>query len=164
MFPETFMLSTRSLLRSGCRSSVSRAGELVWFDPSRPVTKVSAAQVHTNVIRAACLTTHVQLREGKTGLIVSCRRRSSNMTWGEEAPAEVAAALPHYAQVIAFQALFVIQMRRRSSARDQLWKALAEDLQNWVFLQPTFPKRWWRFDWVEFFCFGKLCCLLSSLD
>jgi len=70
----------------------------VWFDPSRPVTKVSAAQVHTNVIRAACLTTHVQLREGKTGLIVSCRRRSSNMTWGEEAPAEVAAALPHYAQ------------------------------------------------------------------
>ena len=109
MFPETFMLSTRSLLRSGCRSSVSRAGELVWFDPSRPVTKVSAAQVHTNVIRAACLTTHVQLREGKTGLIVSCRRRSSNMTWGEEAPAEVAAALPHYAQVIAFQALFVIQ-------------------------------------------------------
>jgi len=50
------------------------------------------------VIRAACLTTHVQLREGKTGLIVSCRRRSSNMTWGEEAPAEVAAALPHYAQ------------------------------------------------------------------
>ena len=87
MFPETFMLSTGSLLRSGCRSSVSRAGELVWFDPSRPVTKVSAAQVHTNVIRAACLTTHVQLREAKTGLIVSCRRRSSNMTWGEEVPA-----------------------------------------------------------------------------
>ena len=54
MFPDTFMLSTRSLLRPGCRSSVSRAGELVWFDPSRPVTKVSAAQVHTNVIPAAC--------------------------------------------------------------------------------------------------------------
>jgi len=72
----------------------------VWFDTSRPVTKVSAAAlVHTYVIPAARLTTHVpQLGEAKTGLIVSCRKRSSNMSWGEEAPAEVAAALPHYAQ------------------------------------------------------------------
>merc|ERR1712117_1012472 len=48
---------------------------------------------------SARLTTQVpQLGEAKTGLIVSCRKRSSNMGWGEEAPAEVAAALPHYAQ------------------------------------------------------------------
>jgi len=69
---------------------------------SRPVTKVSAAaQVHTYVITAAArFTTHVhQLGEAKTGLVVSCRKRSSSMTsWGEEAPAEVAAALPHYSQ------------------------------------------------------------------
>merc|ERR1711974_570528 len=64
--------------------------------------KVSAAApVHTYVIAAAArLTTHVpQLGESKTGLVVSCRKRSSSMTsWGEEASAEVAAALPHYAQ------------------------------------------------------------------
>jgi len=61
---------------------------------SRPVTKVSAA-LHTYAKPAAQLTTHVQ---AKTGLIISCRKRSANMTWGEEAPAAVAAALPHYAQ------------------------------------------------------------------
>ena len=93
---------------------------MVWSDTSRPVTKVSAAQVHTNVIPAACLTTDVKLGEAKTGLIVRCRHRSSNMSWGEEAPAEVAAVLPHYAQVMAFNTLFVIQMRRPSSSRDQL--------------------------------------------
>ena len=100
MFPETFMLSTRSL----CRSSVSRAGKLVWFDRrSRPVTKVSAARVHTYGIPTACLTTHVKFGRANTGLIVSrCRHRSSNMTWGTETPAEVAAALPHYAQVMSF--------------------------------------------------------------
>ena len=109
MFPDAFMLSTRSnLLRPTCPSSVLRVvGELVWFDTSRPVTKVSAAAlVHTYVIPAARLTTHVpQLGEAKTGLIVSCRKRSSNMGWGEEAPAEVAAALPHYAQVVDFTSM-----------------------------------------------------------
>jgi len=90
--------STRSILRPGCPSSVSRVGELlVWFDTSRPVTKVSAA-LHTYVIPAAQLTTHVLLSAAKTGLKISCRNRSSNMAWGEEAPAAVAAALPHYAQ------------------------------------------------------------------
>ena len=109
MFPDAFMLSTRSnLLRPACPSSVLRVvGELVWFDTSRPVTKVSAAAlVHTYVIPSARLTTHVpQLGEAKTGLIVSCRKRSSNMSWGEEAPAEVAAALPHYAQVVDFTSM-----------------------------------------------------------
>merc|ERR1712233_289944 len=32
------------------------------------------------------------------GIVGRCRHRSSNMTWGTETPAEVAAALPHYAQ------------------------------------------------------------------
>ena len=115
------MLSTRSLLRLGCRSSISTAGELVWFDLSRPVTKVSAAQVHSNVIPAACLTT--QLRESKTGLVVSCRHRSSNMTWGEEVPAEVAAALPHYAQVTTsqLQALFVVKTLLLGANCERLW-------------------------------------------
>ena len=97
--------STRSLFRPVCQSSVLRVGESVWFDTSRPVTKVSAA-LHTYVIPAAQLTTHVQLSEAKTGLIISCRNRSANMTWGEEAPSAVAAALPHYAQVVAFYLLW----------------------------------------------------------
>ena len=96
MFPEAFMRSTRSFLsrfRPNCQSSVSRA---LWLDKSRPVTKVCvSAAARAYVISAAQSTTLCR---------VSCRNLSSNMTgsepWGEEAPAAVADALPHYAQVL----------------------------------------------------------------
>ena len=82
-----------SRFRPNCQSSVSRA---LWLDKSRPVTKVCvSAAARTYVISAAQSTT----------LRVSCRNLSSNMNgsepWGEEAPAAVADALPHYAQVLS---------------------------------------------------------------
>ena len=103
MFPEAFMQSTRSFLsrfRPNCQISVSRA---LWVDKSRQVTKVCvSAAARTNVISAAHPVDHIVDHIVQSR--VSCRNLSSNMNgsepWGEEAPAAVADALPHYAQVL----------------------------------------------------------------
>jgi len=93
------MLSTRGYL---CRHSP--VSKLLWFDTSRPVTKVYAsAACWLHVSPAAPLPISPSLRfEANTGsrLRSITRDSSSKMgeTWGEEAPAAVAAALPHYAQ------------------------------------------------------------------
>ena len=100
MFPEAFMLSTRGYL---CRQSP--VSKLLWFDTSRPVTKVYAsAACWLHVSPAAPLPISPSLRlVANTGFRLRSitRGKSSKMgeTWGEEAPAAVAAALPHYAQV-----------------------------------------------------------------
>ena len=94
------MLSTRGYL---CRHSP--VSKLLWFDTSRPVTKVYAsAACWLHVLPAAPLQISPSLRlVANTGsrLRSTARGSSSKMgeTWGEEAPAAVAAALPHYAQV-----------------------------------------------------------------
>jgi len=93
------MLSTRGYL---CRHSP--VSKLLWFDTSRPVTKVYAsAACWLHVSPAAPLPISPSLRlKANTGyrLRSTARGSSSKMgeTWGEEAPAAVAAALPHYAQ------------------------------------------------------------------
>jgi len=93
------MLSTRGYL---CRHSP--VSKLLWFDTSRPVTKVYAsAACWLHVSPAAPLPISPSLRlVANTGsrLRSTTRGSSSKMgeTWGEEAPAAVAAALPHYAQ------------------------------------------------------------------
>jgi len=93
------MLSTRGYI---CRHSP--VSKLLWFDTSRPVTKVYAsAACWLHVSPAAPLPISPSLRlVANTGsrLRSITRGSSSNMgeTWGEEAPAAVAAALPHYAQ------------------------------------------------------------------
>lgn len=93
------MLSTRGYL---CRHSP--VSKLLWFDTSRPVTKVYAsAACWLHVSPAAPLPISPSLRlKANTGyrLRSTARVSSSKMgeTWGEEAPAAVAAALPHYAQ------------------------------------------------------------------
>jgi len=93
------MLSTKGYL---CRHRP--VSKLLWFDTSRPVTKVYAsAACWLHVSPAAPLPISPSVRvEANTGsrLRSITRGSSSKMgeTWGEEAPAAVAAALPHYAQ------------------------------------------------------------------
>jgi len=93
------MLSKRGYL---CRHSP--VSKLLWFNTSRPVTKVYAsAACWLHVSPAAPLPISPSLRlKANTGyrLRSTARGSSSKMgeTWGEEAPAAVAAALPHYAQ------------------------------------------------------------------
>ena len=100
MFPEAFMLSTRGYL---CRQSP--VPKLLWFDTSRPVTKVyasAACWLHVSPAAPLLISPSLGLVANTGSRLRSITRGSSSKmgeTWGEEAPAAVAAALPHYAQV-----------------------------------------------------------------
>jgi len=93
------MLSTRGYL---CRQSP--VSKLLWFDTSRPVTKVyasAACWLHVSPAAPLPISPSLRLVANTGSRLRSITRGSSSKmgeTWGEEAPAAVAAALPHYAQ------------------------------------------------------------------
>jgi len=93
------MLSTRGYL---CRHSP--VSKLLWFDTSRPVTKVyasAACWLHVSPAAPLPISPSLRLVANTGSRLRSITRGSSSKmgeTWGEEAPAAVAAALPHYAQ------------------------------------------------------------------
>jgi len=93
------MLSTRGYL---CRQSP--VPKLLWFDTSRPVTKVyasAACRLHVSPAAPLPISPSLRLVANTGSRLRSITRGSSSKmgeTWGEEAPAAVAAALPHYAQ------------------------------------------------------------------